>query len=210
MWSGRFLRARFGRKVLVLVAWPLSIVVFGLACSGRSETIVLPPEESGTGGTDPGTGGSASGRGGTGGGGRDAGPDASDAAADASEDGGEEPFEDPGCPDLPAPEGVVECDIFGTPTGCPEGTGCYPDLTHPFGSGCDQQTLDIVCRAAGSGLEGDLCGTGTGGCAPGFTCIVGAEAGKRCLRICSPTGGLACPPGAVCGETDARGIGVCA
>jgi len=193
----------------MLAAWSLAVVVFGLACSGRSETIVLPPDESGTGGTDPGTGGSVSGRGGSGGGGRDAGPDASDGAVDA-DDAGEEPFEDPGCPDLPAPEGTVECDIFGTPSGCPEGAGCYPDLQHPFGSGCDQQTLNIVCRAAGSGIEGDLCGNGTGGCAPGFTCIVGAEAGKRCLRICSPTGELGCPAGAVCGETDARGIGVCA
>src|SRR5688572_22853384 len=120
MWSGRFSRARFGR-VLVLAAWPLSAVVFGLACSGRSETVVVPPDQSGTGGTDPGTGGSGSGRGGTGGGGLDAGQHAFDSGVDA-DDGGEDPFEDPGCPDVEAPAGVVECDIFGTPSGCPEGT----------------------------------------------------------------------------------------
>jgi hypothetical protein len=185
----------------------LGAVAIGVGCSGRSTSVIVPPEQSGTGGVGGGAGVGGSGlagRGGTGGGGtagRDAGPD-----ADAGE---EDPYVDPGCPNTPAPEGVRECDIFATPSGCPEGTGCYPDLVHPFGSGCDQQTLNLLCRVAGTGIQGDLCGGGTDGCAPGFTCIVGAESGKRCLRICNPAMGLFCEPGAICGDTDARGIGVC-
>jgi hypothetical protein len=206
MWLGRFSRARFGRRLYSVTFVSLAGAFLALACSGRSETIIVPPE-TGAGGTDSsGSGGvGASGRGGTGAqGGRGGG------AGAAGSDAGDVPYDAPACPDEPAPPGFVECDIFAASSGCPSGTGCYPDLEHPFGDGCDQQTLNIVCRVAGSGVEGDLCGAGTGGCAPGFTCIVGAEAGKRCLRICDPTGRVGCPAGAICGETDARGIGVCA
>jgi hypothetical protein len=210
MWLGRTPRAQFGRRFFVALLLSLAVGAGSAACGGRSEKITLSPGEE-TGGTSSGSGGGGNaGRGGSNAGGRDAGMDPGDASVDGSDGGDEVPIEDPGCPDEPAPEGVVECDIFGTPTGCPEGTGCYPDLEHPFGEGCDQQTLNIVCRLAGTGVEGDLCGNGTGGCAPGYTCIVGAQAGKRCLRICSLDGALGCPAGAVCGATDAFGIGVCA
>jgi hypothetical protein len=185
----------------------LVAVCLASGCSGRSSTVLVPPEQSGTGGTGgaggTGVGGSSqAGRGGFGG--ASAGRGGAGAGV-----GGEDPYVDPGCPDTPAPEGIKECDIFSTPSGCPAGTGCYPDLVHPYGSGCDQQTLNLICRVAGSGVEGDLCGAGTDGCAPGFTCIVGAESGKRCLRICNPGMGLYCEAGAICGDTDARGIGVC-
>ncbi len=208
MWLGRTPRAQFRRRILAALLLLLAPVLGTAACAGRSETITLPPAGEETGGTGSGVGGNG-GRGGSNLGGRDGGGDASDASLDA-DDAGEDPYVDPGCPDVPAPEGVVECDIFGTPSGCPEGTGCYPDLVHPFGEGCDQQTLNIVCRLAGTGVAGDLCGSGTGGCAPGYTCIVGAQAGKRCLRICSLDGQLGCPTGSICGPTDAFGIGVCA
>lgn len=204
MWLGSFSRTKLERRALRAASALLVAVGVGAGCSGRSTTTIVPPEQSGTGGTGgSGVGGSSfAGRGGMGGqGGRDAGED-----ADAGE---EDPYVDPGCPNAPAPEGVIECDIFSTPSGCPAGTGCYPDLQHPFGEGCDQQTLNLVCRVAGTGVEGDLCGAGTEGCAPGFTCIVGAESGKRCLRICNPSRMLYCDPGALCGDTDARGIGVC-
>jgi hypothetical protein len=205
MWSGSFSRTKLERRALRSAVVLLVAVGLAAGCSGRSSTVLVPPDQSGTGGSGSGgTGGSGNaGRGGVGGSGagRDAGPD-----ADAGE---EDAYVDPGCPNTPAPEGVAECDIFATPSGCPAGTGCYPDLVHPYGDGCDQQTLNFVCRVAGTGVEGDLCGAGTDGCAPGFTCIVGAESGKRCLRICNPGKGLSCDPGAICGDTDARGIGVC-
>jgi hypothetical protein len=209
MWLGRTPAAQFGRSIFAALLLLLAPVLGTAACAGRSETITLPPSAEETGGTGSGVGGNG-GRGGSNLGGRDGGSDASDDASLDADDGGEDPYVDPGCPDVPAPQGVVECDIFGTPSGCPEGTGCYPDLEHPFGEGCDQQTLNIVCRLAGTGVAGDLCGSGTGGCAPGFTCIVGAQAGKRCLRICSLDGQLGCPTGSICGPTDAFGIGVCA
>jgi len=206
MWSGSFSRTKLERRASRAVSALLVALGFGAGCSGRSSTVIVPPEQSGTGGTGgSGVGGSSqAGRGGFGGAsaGRDAG-------ANAGADAGEDPYVDPGCPNTPAPEGVRECDIFSMPSGCPQGTGCYPDLVHPFGDGCDQQTLNLVCRVAGTGVEGDRCGAGTEGCAPGFTCIVGAESGKRCLRICNPGMGLSCEPGAICGDTDARGIGVC-
>jgi hypothetical protein len=195
------------RRCLRAAVGALMAVGLASGCSGRSSTVLVPPEESGTGGTG-GTGGTAAGgssqagRGGAGGASAGRGGGAGGA-------GKEEPYVDPGCPSTPAPEGIKECDIFTTPSGCPAGTGCYPDLVHPYGDGCDQQTLNLVCRVAGTGVEGDLCGAGTDGCAPGFTCIVGAESGKRCLRICNPGMGLYCDPGAICGDTDARGIGVC-
>jgi hypothetical protein len=205
MWSGSFSQTKLERRALRALIVLVAAAGVGAGCSGRSTTQIVPPEQSGTGGTGgSGTGGSGfAGRGGQGGmsAGRDAGKD-----ADAGED---DPYVDPGCPSTPAPEGVRECDIFSMPSGCPEGTGCYPDLVHPYGVGCDQQTLNLVCRVAGTGVEGDLCGAGTEGCAPGFTCIVGAESGKRCLRICNPKMGLFFEPGAICGDTDARGIGVC-
>ncbi len=205
MWSGRFLRLEVGARALFGLGFVWLVLGAAPACSGHSETIFLEPA-AGAAGSTAGSGG----RGGAGSGGsagasagRDAGvPDDADTDAD-------DPYHEPPCPDEPAPPGEVDCDIFSTPSGCPEGTGCYPDLVHPFGDGCDQQTLSLVCRPAGLGVEGDLCGIGTGGCAPGYTCIVGAESGKRCLRVCDPNGGLRCPAGSICGETDADGIGVC-
>ncbi len=204
MWSGSFSSTKLERQALRAALVVTVAVGLAAGCSGRSTSVIVPPEQSGTGGSGTGVGGASyAGRGGHGGAGagRDAG-----AEADAGE---EDPYVDPGCPNTPAPEGVKECEIFSMPSGCPAGTGCYPDLVHPFGDGCDQQTLNLVCRVAGTGVEGDLCGAGTEGCAPGFTCIVGAESGKRCLRICNPSMGLFCDPGAICGDTDARGIGVC-
>jgi hypothetical protein len=205
MWSGSFTPAKLERRGLHAAVGVLMAVGVASGCSGRSSTVLVPPEQSGTGGTGgSGVGGSGqAGRGGSGGASAGRGGGAGAGA------GQEEPYVDPGCPGTPAPEGVKDCDIFSTPSGCPSGTGCYPDLVHPFGDGCDQQTLNLVCRVAGTGVEGDRCGAGTGGCAPGFTCIVGAESGKRCLRICNPGMGLYCEPGAICGDTDARGIGVC-
>jgi hypothetical protein len=206
MWSGSFSASKLEWQFPRAAVAALVVSSIAIGCSGRSSTVLVPPDQSATGGTGgSGSGGaSQAGRGGFGGSG---GGRAGSAGAGAG--GREDPYVDPGCPDTPAPEGVKECDIFAMPSGCPAGTGCYPDLVHPYGTGCDQQTLNLVCRVAGSGVEGDLCGAGTDGCAPGFTCIVGAESGKRCLRICNPGMGLYCEPGAICGDTDARGIGVC-
>jgi hypothetical protein len=104
----------------------------------------------------------------------------------------------------------MECDLFGTPSGCGPDEGCYPTLDHPFGMGCDQQVHGTRCQLAGTRVQGEFCPDGTGECASGYVCIIGSEAGSRCMRMCTVDGAHACPPGFFCGETDARGVGVCA
>jgi hypothetical protein len=121
---------------------------------------------------------------------------------------GEVPFEDPGCPDLVPPDAVIECDVF-TPGACGDGFACKPQLDHPFGSGCDQQVLNMRCTLPGTGQQGDGCDNGMVDCGEGFICVVGASHGARCLRMCPLDGSTRCPSGYVCGPTDADGIGVC-
>ncbi len=143
----------------------------------------------------------------------DAGPDAVGGAGTDWLDGGSdaEPnvYDDPGCPDAEAPPGVVECDAFNEPSGCPVGEGCFPYVDHPFGEGCGQQSFGAVCLPAGSGVQGSQCGDGTTGCAAGFVCVVGAQTGKRCTKICDLNAPNTCDDGLICGETDVEGVGVC-
>ena len=127
----------------------------------------------------------------------------------ASDKMDEPPFVDPGCPDAAAPQGFVECDVFGVGADCPVGYGCYPYITHPFGEGCDQQSFGAVCAPAGTGTQGAFCDGGANICAPGYLCVVGAQPGKRCMRMCPLDGSAQCEPGLICGKTDAQGIGVC-
>jgi hypothetical protein len=116
---------------------------------------------------------------------------------------------DAGCPvqDLPPPQ--VECDPFKTGE-CGAGAGCYPFVDHPEGSGCDQQRYGTVCLTAGAGKQGDLCGDDVGDfCAPGFVCVVGQRAGKRCAALCKLGATNQCTGGLICGDLDVAGFGVC-
>ena|SRR5688572_17987215 len=156
-------------------------------------------------------------RGGTGGssdgGPLDDGSGASDADPgdpDTSTDAALDVYEDPGCPDAEPPPGVIECDVFNEPNGCAEGEGCYPYVDHPFGEGCGLQTFGAVCLPAGSGVQGSECGNDNDGCAPGFLCVVGAQTGNRCVKICDLNAANTCGNGLICGETDVEGVGVCA
>jgi hypothetical protein len=124
--------------------------------------------------------------------------------------GSDVPFEDPGCPDTPAPPPVLECDAFSTPSGCSEGLACKPYIDHPYGSGCDQQVFNMLCVYPGTGVQGTPCGNGMSDCGEGYICVVGAAHGSVCLRMCPLDGSVRCPLGFVCGATDAEGIGVCA
>ena len=123
---------------------------------------------------------------------------------------GDMPYNDPGCPDAAAPEAVLECDVFDTTNTCPAGLACKPDVEHPFGTGCDQQTFNMRCVIAGSGQQGDSCEGGMSDCAEGFICVLGAAHGPQCLRMCPLDGSTRCPSGYICGATDADGVGVCA
>jgi hypothetical protein len=119
-------------------------------------------------------------------------------------------FVDPGCPDPPPPEEVLECDPLGDSKDCPLGFGCYPFVTHPSGDGCEPRIFGATCRAAGAGTQGSVCGSGTDGCAPGFMCVVGLQPGRRCAKICTDFDDTeACGGGMICGETDVEGYGVC-
>jgi hypothetical protein len=109
--------------------------------------------------------------------------------------------------DLPPPE--LECDPFSAGS-CGAGAGCYPFVDHPQGSGCDQQRYGTVCLQAGTGTQGELCGqSDSDWCAPGFVCVVGQRAGKRCAALCELGAPNKCSGGLICGDLDVAGFGVC-
>jgi len=124
-------------------------------------------------------------------------------------DAGFDVYVDPGCPDVGAPVEVNECDPFAANPMCPPDQGCFPFVDHPFGEGCGAQTFGTVCRPAGSGLQGDTCGTADQSCASGFVCVVGSQPGKHCVQLCPIGGQKVCPQGMICGELDVEGYGVC-
>lgn len=203
-----------GRRLRQVAAAGLLAAGLATSCGGQS-TQVIGDGDAGEGaeGAVPAGGASTGGFGGTTGGtgvGGTAGKGGSSGSSQTGGSSGEPPDTNPGCPDEPAPPGIMECDVFGTPTGCGPGEGCYPTIEHPFGMGCDQQIHGSRCAIAGTGVQGEYCPGGTLECAPGFICIVGAQIGSRCMRMCAVDGSMPCPSGLFCGETDARGIGVCA
>ena len=194
----------FGRRLTPTLG-ALALII--AACSGRS--VLRPPEDdAGATGATGGTSGSG-GKGGRGGTGGSAGL-AGKAGMAGTGGTGEMPFEDPGCPDIPPPDAIIECDVFDSPGVCGEGFACKPELDHPFGSGCDQEVLNMRCVLPGTGQQGEPCDDGMTSCADGFICVIGASHGARCLHMCPLDGSIRCPSGYVCGPTDADGIGVCA
>jgi hypothetical protein len=109
--------------------------------------------------------------------------------------------------ELPAPD--IECDPFTAGT-CDPGFGCYPFVDHPAGAGCDQQRYGTICLPAGNGSQGALCGDDAKDwCAPGFVCVVGQRAGKRCAALCELGTPNTCQGGLICGDLDVAGFGVC-
>lgn len=117
---------------------------------------------------------------------------------------------DTGCPIQEPPPPDLQCDPFDTGS-CGPGSGCYPYVDHPEGGGCEQQRYGTACGPAGSGTQGALCGGGFGDdwCAPGFVCVVGQRAGKRCAQLCQLGAINQCSGGLVCGDLDVAGFGVC-
>jgi hypothetical protein len=127
----------------------------------------------------------------------------------AGQSSGGSTFVDPGCPDIEPPPPIKECDPLGSDLQCPFGTGCYPYVDHPFGSGCGTQTYGARCALAGSGTQGAACGDGNDYCAPSFVCVVGAHPGRHCAKLCTFDGLSDCPPGLFCDDVDIEGYGVC-
>ena len=207
MWSGnRSVRLRcpaFG------LGWLAVGVLAATACSGRSTVSPGGADEAGA-PSQPGQSGGKGGGAGRGGAAGGAGVAAGQPGLAGSGGTGDMPFEDPGCPDAAAPTAVVECGVFDAMSACPVGLACKPDITHPFGSGCDQQVFNMRCVPPGPGVQGDPCEGGMAACSDGYICVVGASHGAHCLRMCPLDGSTHCPSGYVCGPTDADGIGVCA
>jgi len=124
-------------------------------------------------------------------------------------DAGFDVYVDPGCPDVGAPERVINCDPFATTSACPPGEGCFPFVEQPQGLGCDPQKFGTMCRPAGSGQQGDSCGNPGESCGAGFVCVVGSQPGKHCVQLCPIGSQKICPAGMICGELDVEGFGVC-
>lgn len=116
---------------------------------------------------------------------------------------------DTACPIEELPPPSIECDPYRSDD-CGAGAGCYPFVEHPEGKGCDAQIYGTVCLVAGIGTQGDLCGDDINDwCAPGFVCVVGQRAGKRCAALCEPGVVNQCAGGLICGDLDVSGFGVC-
>ena len=179
--------------------WALAVIcsVFALLhCGG---TVEVSADNGGSSGR--GHAGRAGAGGGNAGGGNAGTPPALDAGLDV--------YVDPGCPDVGAPTEVNECDPFATTPTCPDDQGCFPFVAHPFGEGCGVASFGTVCRQAGAGRQGDVCGSADLGCAAGFVCVVGSQPGKHCVQLCPVGDQTVCPAGLICGELDVEGYGVC-
>jgi hypothetical protein len=156
---------------------------------------------------------SAAGRGGSPGGGSSSLGGSAGAGGSQVQPGGGAGIEpepiDTGCKPEELPPPSIECDPFG-PNTCGDGRGCYPFVDHPEGRGCDAQVYGTICRSAGFGFQGALCGEDSSdGCAPGHVCVVGQRAGKRCAKLCELGVSGQCSNGLICGDLDVAGYGVC-
>jgi hypothetical protein len=115
---------------------------------------------------------------------------------------------DAGCPEQDPLPPDLQCDPF-TSGSCGAGLGCYPFVEHPDGNGCEPQHYGTVCAPAGSRIQGESCGDDTSHCAPGFVCVVGQRAGKRCSALCQLGKANGCSGGLLCSDLDVAGFGVC-
>jgi len=196
----------FGSRTAIGVGCCTLALALALGCGGAVEHGDGTPGETSGAGRASGHAGSSSVGGATGRAG--SGGDIGTAAAGTGGLVDPEPIET-GCAqkDLPPPD--LACDPF-APNDCGPGQGCYPFVDHPEGSGCDQQRYGTVCLPAGHGLQGQLCGEDESDwCAPGFVCVVGQRAGKRCAALCELGTANKCQGGLICGDLDVAGFGVC-
>jgi hypothetical protein len=148
------------------------------------------------------------------------GPDAGDAGGDGGEtavtldepemarppeEESVEVFDDPGCPEQPAPVRSVECDPLAEVPGCPAGTGCAPFVEYP-NAACAAEAYGTRCTTVGTGRQGDPCSSSR--CAEGFLCVATGR-GTQCAQLCALPGANTCPAGLVCGNVDIEGYGSC-
>lgn len=174
----------------------LGALCFGLALLRCSGTVVTKP---GDGPADSGGHAGTTSVGGDGNGG----------ASSAPRDAGFDENTDPGCPDVGPPSQADECDPFAPVSACPTPEGCYPFVGHPFGADCGALSFGTVCLPAGVGHQDDVCGPGTGECAPGFVCVASTQPQKHCAQLCRVNDQSSCPSGRSCVEFNGEGYGGC-
>ncbi|MRG98359.1 hypothetical protein [Polyangium spumosum] len=181
------------QKRLILVAAALGLVVPAAGLGGCGSTIVRETE-------------------GQGGGGGEGGGLPNSSATGPIWDAGKDAFDeyvDPGCPSTPPPIEDFQCDPFDQlNSGCFPGEGCFIFVSYPD-EPCGQEVYGAFCAPAGTGVQGDPCGSGSGlWCAAGFACVV-TGSGTQCVKLCPLDGNDDCPSGLVCEPIDVEGFGGC-
>jgi hypothetical protein len=156
-----------------------------------------------------GGGGSAGSRAGSATQGGSAGSSGAAPSGGQSQGGRSDPPIGTGCPETEPLEPDLQCSPLDG-AACGPGFGCYPYVVHPDGNGCEQQRSGTTCAPSGVGTQGSTCGAEPEArCAPGFVCVVGQRAGKRCAQLCELGGLQTCSGGLLCSELDVPGFGVC-
>ncbi len=117
------------------------------------------------------------------------------------------PYVDPMCPDAGPPPIVNECDVLDPLKNCPPGTACYP-VTYPPMEKCDTERYGSACLQQGTGTQGEACGSGSNGCAPGFVCVITGGT-TECAKACKLGEKGQCGSGYVCEPIDVPGYAVC-
>lgn len=115
-------------------------------------------------------------------------------------------YQDPGCPDAPAPIIDNQCDpLKPAPGDCYSGEACYPYVIYPT-EPCEAEIYGALCEPAGTGQQSDPCYGEA--CAPQHVCVI-TGAGTQCVRLCDLNKPASCPDGFVCEPIDVLGYGGC-
>lgn len=132
-------------------------------------------------------------------------PGSGGAAGGPDSGAGGSTFVDPGCPERPPVQGMMECDPFATVSSCGPGDRCVPYVE--YADDCGTEEFGTRCSIAGAGVQGDECIEEP--CSAGHVCVTTGE-GTQCARLCRIVDGQHdCPPGLRCRSLDVEGFWTC-
>jgi hypothetical protein len=114
-------------------------------------------------------------------------------------------YVDPGCPDVPPPTPIHECDPFADVGECDFGERCTPYVQYPEDT-CQSEVFGTICSLEGPGVQGDDC-TDTS-CAAQHVCVTTGQ-GNQCVHICRLDAPDDCAPGLLCQPLDVDGFYIC-